>query len=155
QSDVQAQRSVARELGTAGMEAYFDGNYERAADNLERAYRLFPTPTLGLWSGRAYIQLGRWVRAAERLREAQYASAAIGDNAAQQKAQADALSELAALEPRIPRLTVTIAGATAAETTLVIDEQPFERELIGIAHPIDPGHHTIVGMFKGQRVEVT
>lgn len=150
----EAQRSGARELGTLGMQAYFDKDYARAADHLDRAYRLFSTPTLGLWSARAWIEVGSWVRAAERLREAQFASAAVGDNAAQRQAQADATEELKALEPRIPRLTVAIAGAAPTAVTLHIDDVAIAPELIGIAHPIDPGPHKIVGIHEDQRVEL-
>jgi len=150
----EAQRAAARELGTSGMEAYFDRDYAQASDKLDRAYRLYPTPTLGLWSARALIQVGRWVRAAERLREAQFASAAIGDNEAQRQAQTDAASELAALTPRIPRLIVVVDGASPDQVTIEIDGAPFDRKLIGIAHPSDPGHHRIVGSFQEQRVEV-
>jgi hypothetical protein len=150
----EAQRAAARELGTSGMEAYFDQDYAQAADKLDRAYRLYPTPTLGLWSARALIQFGQWVRAAERLREAQFASVAIGDNDAQRQAQADAANELTALTPRIPRLIVVVDGAAPEQVTLEIDGVPFDRKLIGIAHPSDPGHHRIVGVFQEQRVEV-
>jgi hypothetical protein len=150
----ESQRAAARELGTVGMEAYFDQDYALAADKLDRAYRLYPTPTLGLWSARALIQHGQWVRAAERLREAQFTSAAIGDNDAQRQAQADAANELAALAPRIPRLILVVDGASPDQVTLEIDGGSFDRKLIGIAHPSDPGHHRIVGSFQDQRVEV-
>jgi hypothetical protein len=136
------------------MQAYFNKDYAGAADNLDRAYRLFSTPTLGLWSGRALIETGQWVRAAERLREAQFASAAIGDNAAQRQAQSDATDELKALEPRIPRVTVTVTGAPSVDVALSIDLIPVAKELFGIAHAIDPGHHSIVGLYRAQRIEV-
>jgi hypothetical protein len=151
----ESQRAVARELGTLGMQAYFDKDYVNAADHLDKAYRLFSTPTLGLWSARALIQLGQWVRAADRLREAQLASAAVGDNTAQLQAQSDATTELKALEPRIPRLTLAIEGATATAVTLKIDERPIAQEQFGVAHPVDPGEHHIVGVFEAQHIEVT
>jgi hypothetical protein len=150
----ESQRTVARELGTAGMEAYFDKNYARAADQLDRAYRLFSTPTLGLWSGRALIEVGQWVRAAERLREVQYASAAVGDNEAQRQAQTDAANELAALAPRIPRLSIVVEGAAPDQVQLTVDNAALEPGLIDIAQPVDPGPHRIVGLFQRQRVEV-
>ena len=150
----EAQRAAARELGTSGMEAYFDQNYAEAADKLDRAYQVYPTPTLGLWSARALIQVGQWVRAAERLREAQFDSVAIGDNDAQRQAQADAANELTALAPRIPRLIVVVDGAAPEQVTLEIDGVPFDKRLIGIAHPSDPGRHHIVGVFQEQRVAV-
>jgi hypothetical protein len=151
----ESQRAVARELGTLGMQAYFDKDYVNAADHLDKAYRLFSTPTLGLWSARALIQIGQWVRAAERLRETQLASAAVGDNAAQMQAQADAKTELQGLEPRIPRLSLAIEGAAASQVTLSIDERPVAHELFDVARPVDPGEHRVVGVFEAQHVEVT
>ena len=148
----ESQRAVARELGTLGMQAYFDKDYVTATDHLDKAYRLFSTPTLGLWSARALIQVGQWLRAAERLREAQLASAAVGDNTAQMQAQADATTELKALEPRIPRLSLAIEGADASQVTLKLDGRPIA---LGEAQPVDPGEHHIVGIFEAQHVEVT
>ena len=150
-----AQRSVARELGTAGMEAYFKQDYPSAAEQLDRAYRLFAAPTLGLWSGRAFLQIGQWVRAAERLREAQLTSAAVGDSEAQRRAQADAAAELAALLPRIPRLTIQVVEAPVDEVSVTIDQARIGREIVGIAWPIDPGPHVVAGVFRGQRVELS
>jgi hypothetical protein len=149
---VEAQRSAARELGTQGMEAYFDQDYARAAEQLERAYKLFPTPTLGLWSGRALIQTGHWVAAAERLREAELASAAVGDNAAQQKAQSDAAAERTQLLARTPSLRVQVEGALPDEVSLSIDGVAVARERVGSAQPIDPGKHKLSAVFHAQRV---
>lgn len=154
ESQSDAQRTAARELGTVGMQAYFDKDYARAAENLDRAYRLFPTPTLGLWSGRALVQNGKWLQAVERLREAQQASAAVGDSVAQRQAQADAATELASLEPRVPRLTITLDRSPPTDVAVTVDQVPFDRSQIGVAHPIDPGPHTVVGSFQGKRVEV-
>ncbi|HEY4160327.1 MAG TPA: hypothetical protein VGM29_19580, partial [Polyangiaceae bacterium] len=47
------ERSAARELGTAGVEAYQGGDFLTASDELERAYRVRRVPALGLWSARA------------------------------------------------------------------------------------------------------
>jgi hypothetical protein len=101
------------------------------------------------------IQVGQWVRAAERLREAQLASAAVGDNTAQMQAQADATTELQTLEPRIPHLRLAIEGAVDSQVTLEIDGRPIASEQLAEAHPVDPGEHHIVGVFETQHVEVT
>lgn len=65
-----AARAAARQLAQDGIEAFWAEKYSEAEDNLEKGYQLFPTPTLGLWSARARRQLGRWVEAAERYRDA-------------------------------------------------------------------------------------
>lgn len=64
--------TAARMLGEHGIEAYWDHDYVAANDSLEKAFRLFATPTLGLWSARARVSLGRLVEAAERYRDAHH-----------------------------------------------------------------------------------
>src|SRR5215467_3274187 len=73
-----ASRAMARQLGEEGLEAYQASDYLLAERKLDRAYRLFATPTLGLWSARARIKAGHWVEAAERFRDAARASAEVG-----------------------------------------------------------------------------
>jgi hypothetical protein len=93
-------RAAARNLAAEAIEAYQARDFSSASQNLDKAYRLFATPTLGLWSARASYQLGRWVEAAERYREAQRASADIGDAATQRQAQRGASDEVAAALPK-------------------------------------------------------
>src|SRR5690349_3336121 len=64
-----ATRAVARELGVEGIQAYQANDVSTADQKLEKAYRLFAAPTLGLWSARSRAKLGRLVEAAERYRQ--------------------------------------------------------------------------------------
>ena len=148
-----ATRAVARELGAEGIEAYQANDYAGAEDKLDRAYRLFSTPTLGLWSARAHLKQGHWVEAAERYRDAMRASPAVGDKASQKQAQLDADQELATLLARMPSLTVRVEGAEPSETIVTLDGVPLHRDLIGLARPTNPGVHTLVAKWGSQRVE--
>jgi len=56
-------RAAARSLGTQGIEAYWANDFDTANTKLDRAYRLYATATLGLWSARSRMQLGLWVEA--------------------------------------------------------------------------------------------
>src|ERR1700712_1941457 len=71
-------RAAARALGTQGIEAYWANDLQTANPKLDRAFRLYATSTLGLWSARARVQLGQLVAGAERYREALRA-ASLGD----------------------------------------------------------------------------
>src|SRR5688500_19688537 len=62
-------RTAARALGTAGVEAYQANDFATATDKLEKAYGILRAPSLGLWSGRALVKVGKLVEAADRFLE--------------------------------------------------------------------------------------
>jgi hypothetical protein len=150
-----ATRAMARQLGAEGLEAFQANEFAAAELKLDRAFRLYATPTLGLWSARAREKAGHWVEAAERMREAMRASADAGDTATQRAAQRDAELELNALLPRIPSLTLELRNAELAETSVTLDGIALPREAIGLARPTNPGKHALVAVSGGERVEST
>src|SRR6476469_4563355 len=106
QSADESTRTAARALGNAGVEAYQANDFATATDKLEKAYAILKVPTLGLWSGRALIQTGKWIEASERFLEVTSLQVPAGDVAVQKQAQADAAVELKTLTPRVPVVTV-------------------------------------------------
>ena len=148
-----ASRAVARELGAQGIDAYQANDLAGAEQKLEKAYRLFAAPTLGLWSARTRAKLGHWVEAAERYRQATRTTAELGDSGAQRSAQADAARELEELLPRIPNLTVVLEGAPAAEVSVTLDGVAYAPDLIGMARPTNPGKHQLAAVRGSERVE--
>ena len=146
-------RAAARSLGTQGIEAYWANDFDTANTKLDRAYRLYATATLGLWSARARVQLGQLVAGAERYRETLRANN-HGDAEAQQKALKEARSELDALLPRIPNLTVQVANARPDEVSVTLDNAQLPSALIGEARPTDPGQHFVVATRGSERQQV-
>lgn len=146
-------RSVARQLGAQGVDAYRANDFASAEAKLDRAFHLFPTPTLGLWSARARVQLGDWVEAAERFLDATRTSDAVGDSTAQKQAQRDAANEREALLPRIPNLTVTIEHAKSSEVTILLDGSAVPVGLISMPRPTNPGAHRLVATRGSERYE--
>ena len=142
QSD-DSSRATARLLGEQGIKAYMAGDYVEADATLDRAFRLFAAPTLGLWSGRARIKLQHWVEAAERLREAARSSETSGDASVQDKARHDARAELDELEPKIPLLTITLENAPASTVSVMVDDQPVPSAMVGVNRPTNPGPHRV------------
>ncbi|MDB4990048.1 MAG: hypothetical protein JWN04_5226 [Myxococcaceae bacterium] len=138
-----ATRATARQLGEQGIEAYWAGDYVTADDKLDKAYRLFAVPTLGLWSARARARLGHLVEAAERYRDTARASDTIGNGAAQKQAQRTAAEELSALLPRIPSLTIQVGDAPHDAVTISIDGVIVPSAMIGIRRPTNPGAHKV------------
>lgn len=148
-----ATRAAARSLGTQGIEAYWANDFDTANTKLDRAYRLYATATLGLWSARARVQLGQLVAGAERYRETLRTNS-LGDAEAQQKALKEARSELDALLPRIPSLTIELSNAQPDEVSVTLDNATLPSALIGEARPTDPGQHFVVATRGSERQQV-
>ena len=89
-------RTAARALGTAGVEAYQANDFATATDKLEKAYGLLRVPSLGLWSGRALVKVGKLLQAADRFLEATSLQAPAGEYAVQKQAQTDAAQQAVA-----------------------------------------------------------
>jgi hypothetical protein len=146
-------RAAARSLGTQGIEAYWANDFDTANTKLDRAYRLYATATLGLWSARARAQLGQLVAGAERYRETLRANN-LGDAEAQQKALKEARTELDALLPRIPSLTIHVTNARADDVAVTLDNTQLPSALLGEARPTDPGQHFVVATRGSERQQV-
>lgn len=131
---------MLRELSQDGVNAYEAGDYPRALEKLEKAYAILPTAPLGLWSGRALEKSGQLVEAAERFLAASRAPLDPGGEAKPQEvAKGEAQSEHAALEPRIPRLTVTLSGTDGESVELLINGKPVLAAFLGQPMPVNPG----------------
>src|SRR4051812_29141942 len=74
-----ATRAAARKLGYVGVQAYDAKDYATATDKLEKAFRLYQAPSLGLWSARALVKSGKLVEAQERYLKVTRLPVADGD----------------------------------------------------------------------------
>lgn len=144
-------RAAARELGYAGVEAYEAGDYAVASGKLDKAFRVLKVPTLGLWSARALLKLGRLLDASERYREVGRLELRGGDVAVQKQAQADAARELELLIPRIPGIKLQIEGGALPDDQITLDGTPLALELVGENRPVNPGRHQFVAR-RGEAV---
>jgi hypothetical protein len=140
-----ATRGAARTLGNDGVKAYQANDYTTALEKFDKAYTLVKAPSLGLWSARALVRLGRLVEASERYLEVTRLTVSGGDEAVQKQAQADARTELDALAPRIPSIVILIEGATPSEVTVTLHGVDLAPELVGERRPANPGHVVVVG----------
>jgi hypothetical protein len=144
-----ATRGAARKLGNAGVEAYQAGDFPTAHEKLDKAYRVLKVPSLGLWSARAFVKLGKLVEASERYLEVTRLGVEGGDATVQKQAQADAQQELDALAPRVPSIVVVVQGAKPDEVSVSIDGTPLASALIGESRPANPGPHAVIGKTSG------
>jgi hypothetical protein len=138
-------RAAARKLGYSGVEAYQAGDFKTAHEKLEKSYRVLQVPSLGLWSARTLVKLGKLVEASERYLEVSRLTVSSGDQAVQKQALAEAASELEALSSKIPSLVVQLQGATPAEVKVSVDGTAISGELVNEARPLNPGQHRVEG----------
>jgi len=149
----EATRATAREIGYEGVDAFQRGDYPQARERLDKAYAILQAPSLGLWSARALVKLGKLVEAHERYLEVTRLPTSVGDEAVQARARADATAEAAALAPRLPRLVVRVQRAPSLAARVTIDGAPLVAELWGESRPVDPGRHVVRAVAAGAAAE--
>jgi hypothetical protein len=147
-----AQKSSARTLATDGLAAFNAGKYADAVDLFSRAEALVHAPPHLLYMARASVSLGRLVHAHEAYVKITREELPANAPKAFVEAKKAAATEQSALEPRIPKLTIVVKGAEAgADVTVKIDGTDVPSALVGVAHPVDPGAHTLVAAASGYR----
>ena len=146
------QRAAARELATAGVESFKDGKYEQALDSFTKAESLFHALPHLLFIARANAKLGRYVKAREAYMKVIKEVLPANAPQAARDAQSSASTEVSNIEPKIGKVTITVANKDQAKDLVVsIDGVPLSAVLVGAPVPIDPGDHVIEGVATGLR----
>ncbi len=138
-------RSAARALVNEGAAEFNAGQFEPALKKFNEAFDVAKVPTVAVWAAQANEKLGRLVTAAELYEQAllmQPNNLWVG--ATQEEAQQKARAALAQLKPRIPAVTIEIAGATGTAVEVTIDQVKVPNSLLQLERPVDPGLHEIV-----------
>jgi hypothetical protein len=147
QSDTE--RAGARSAAEQGARAFNDGRYNEAIDLFTRAESLVHAPPHLLYMARAHEKLGELVQAREDYLKIGRETLPESAPEVFRRAQAQASAELAALEPRIPYLTVTVSDSSAKDVTVMVDGQPLPAALVGVEGPVNPGKHRLVAVVSG------
>jgi hypothetical protein len=148
-------REWARKLGYRGVEAFQHGDFGTAAEKLEKAFKILAAPSLGLWSARTFEKLGWLVEASRRYQDVIKLQPIGGDIEVQRKALQDAAPELAALEARIPILTIVIEGVPLASVEVEIDNNPVPPAALKGGIPTNPGKHRLTARRADRVLEET
>lgn len=130
-----AERSLAREQFQEGVAAAREGDWERALDAFQRSYELLPRPVTLLNLAGAYTQRGQLVEAAEAYRMF------LHEEEVTDRQRNDAEAQLAALEPRIPRVRLRVLGLEDGDAVM-LDEYQLSVAALDEAYPVDPGEHS-------------
>jgi hypothetical protein len=136
-------KATAREAATAGISLYRAGKFADALDKLRRAQALYDAPVHLLYIARSQDKLGQLVEAAENYRLLDHYALPSGAPEAWTAAVEDGRKELAALEPRIPKLRIVTVPASVGNSTLTIDGAPVSAAVVGIERPVNPGKHHV------------
>jgi hypothetical protein len=138
-----ADKATAREAATAGIGLYRAGKFADALDKLRRAQALYDAPVHLLYIARSQDKLGQLVEAAENYRLLDRYTLPAGAPEAWTSAVEDGRKELAALEPRIPKLRIVTTPASVDGATLTIDGAAVSAAVVGIERPANPGKHHV------------
>jgi hypothetical protein len=136
-------RAGARAAAGEGAKAMDAERWSDAVDLFTRAESLVHAPPHLLYMARAYVKLGKLVRARETYLKVARETLPPSAPPAFADARARAIEESAALEARVPTVRVVIEGAKPGEVvTVTMDGAAVPPALMGVAHPVDPGEHT-------------
>ncbi len=147
-------KSTARALAQSGERDFKAGRFAEASQKFQRAYEAVRIPTLARSAARALAEQGNLVAAAELYVQAiRLESNDDWTGNTQLTAQEKAKAELAELEPRIPRITISIDGASATDVDISVDDVKVPGSLIGAEQRVNPGARRVVGRRGSEVVE--
>lgn len=148
------ERAGARAAASEGAKAFNESRWADAIDLFTRAQSLVKAPPHLLYIARSHEKLGQLVKARENYLQIKRTPIAADAPAAFKEAQEAAATELAALEPRLPYVTVNVQGAGAAQYTVTQDGVQIPSALVGVPRPVDPGEHKFQAVAKDMESEV-
>jgi hypothetical protein len=134
-------RATARSLAAEAHDALDRKEYAVAVDRFTRADALVHAPTFLLGIARAQVGLGAWIAAQETYARVVREGVPAGSPPPFFKALDEARTELDALIPRVPYVTIRLKSAVAARITIDGVEVPLAA--LGVKRPVDPGNHVV------------
>lgn len=147
QAPSSADRATARTLAQEGYDALRAERYAIAVDRFKRADALVHAPTLLRDLARAEVGLGHLVEARETYARAVRDRVPPKSPASWTQAVEESKRELAALETRVPWLTLSITGPLHPQVTL--DGESVPESSLGTKQATNPGRHELHAMGEG------
>ena len=146
-----ADKATARTLAEEGIELKQAGKYEEALDKLTRAQQIFDAPTHLLLIAECQVSLGKLVEGAETYRRLQRRKIDDKAPAAFRSAQKRGADELAAVEPRIPKIRLKLLPEGVHGFKVRIDSVQVPSAVVGVDRLANPGHHVVEVSAPGYR----
>jgi hypothetical protein len=149
--EAKAQDATSRALfdkGVADMEAR---RFDTACPELEESLRMNRLPGTTFTLAECYAKAGKSASAVARYQE--YLDLYSKLPSDQQQKQEDrpqvSRSQIGALTPSVPTLTIRLPQGAPAGTTVKRDDVVLGGPSLGVALPVDPGSHTITSQAPG------
>lgn len=149
------ERAGARAAANAGADAFDAGRWSDAIQYFQKAESLVHAPPHLLFMARASEKLGHLVAAREEYLKITREQLAAGAPQAFRDAQSAARSELAALEPRVPRVSVVVQGAGDLPVRVAMNGKDVAPALVGVPRPLDPGNYEFQAFAQGAQSAVS
>lgn len=145
-----AERETARGLLKEGDWLFASKKYDEALERYRAAHGIMGLPSTGMAVVRCLSEKGRLVEARDLAVQIARSAPVPNENRAMAEARAEAGKAAAALEPRIPVLTLRVSGLAQGQTAhVVIDGIPIPDAAIGQPWKLDPGKHAIEARAEG------
>jgi hypothetical protein len=147
-ADTEADRTLAEALFREGKRLMGEEKYAAACAQLGESQRLDPGGGTLLLLGLCHEKEGKTATAWGELREASAIAAKEGQSMRREVAE----RHIAALEPRLARLTIRVPERVARVPGLELlrNGAPLGRAAWGMAFPVDPGRHAIEARAPGK-----
>jgi hypothetical protein len=145
------EKEQARSLAREGVKLYDAGKLEEAISQFHRANALYPLPQGALYIARCHARLGHLVRARELYSALVSTVLPAGASQNARDAHAAAEAELTALRPRLPTLTIGLAGSPSEGIEILLDGAVVPAAALA-GKEVDPGAHTVGGRATGRVV---
>ncbi len=138
--------AMARALFEEGVAAADQENWPEAVDRFRRAHAIKPTPGITFNLASALTEAGQVIEAGELL-----------ENLCRDpKTPPDLLRECETKREQAASkrafLTLEVEPGAPAEAQVEIDGHPWPRAVWGVASPINPGAHSVLGLLQGEEV---
>jgi len=138
-------KTLAEQLFNQGRELAKANNWAAACPKFEASLRYDAALGTKLNLATCYEHVGRLASAWGLYRDAAELAAKAGDA----KRREYALAQAAALEPRLPKLTITLPAETPPGLVVTRDGTPVDPGAFGSALYVDPGKHAITASAPG------
>jgi hypothetical protein len=146
-----ADRTTARRLGSEGLSALKNQDFDTAADRFERANDLVSAPSFLVLLARARVGQGRLVEAYEIYRTIIREGVQPANPEAFKRALAEAKQEVKGLEPRLAWVSVNVIGAKPNQVEVTFNGSVIPSAALGAQRPVDPGKLHVEAKAEGYR----
>jgi hypothetical protein len=146
-------KATARSQADRGYELFEAGQYVEAAQAFRLAEVIFHAPTLVFAIARAESKAGHLIEARALFKQVIAEKLAPSAPPEFHGAQESSQGELAALEPRIPRVVITVNGAAGRTFVVSLDDSVVARSALEQPIEVDPGPHHLVVLPDGGAAE--